>query len=164
MSALILPWRAPRPGPARRWRDWLRLLPFQRYDIGLCDCGCTRPTCYPCALPATNLHATLVDTGGACAGTYGPFLLTYAVAGTVQTWTSTTFVFGCGTVSRKFTLGCIAGSCSWMTDTFGIGATPGWDHPTGCRSATNQYAVTSFSCSPLSITWTFGVFQWTVTP
>lgn len=173
MSALILPDRRlalPGIGP-RRWSDWLRVLPFQKWDVGGCDCHCGT-SCTgagaPCTLPAANLTVTKT-TGGVCTPDPDTYTLLY---GGNCTWNSACQTETCSGIPAYTTLimgivgGCFYfGSIQWgnpgCTGTQSLNA---YQNPAGCYSASGPMTLHSSSCSPLQLVFKNGGFTWTVTP
>lgn len=187
MSALVLPDRrialpGRRPGPAealRRWLDRL-ILPFQKWDVGGCDCncssGCTNAkTPGGCTLPATNLTVSRA-TGGIC--TPDPQSVTLLYAGGCA-WNSACFNATCSGVPLGFKLymgvlgtGCFyLGIASYSSGCTGTPAYSTYQNPAGCANGTvfpggtsSTGTLQSVSCSPLNIAIKIGSSTFTVTP
>lgn len=138
---------------------------FSVYDVGGCGCA----GCYPCPLPPTDLTGTWVVPAGPNAGTYTP-TLTYSTAGSLHRYDGGFTLPSGATVSIE--LGCNPSTpCSFLaisvdTDTSSLPG--GWDHPAGCGGVAGPLVVTlsTWTCSPLSITWlvSFNSSTLTITP
>lgn len=141
------------------------------FDVGGCNC----PSCYPCALPATNLTASVSMligcVGGGVCSQFGPSTgsgtLTYSAISGGSQWTGAISLTG--GIIGPFTpiIQCLNTGCTSLEITYTVARANGtncsilpgtglgyWSNPAGCyTNSGGAWSLSSFTCSPLSVAW-----------
>lgn len=137
---------------------------FNRWQIGGCGCDCG--SCYPCALPAADLHASLsITLSGTVYNGSGTLPYTFNFANNHCQWDANPAApgpinlgtFGGNPLTASVYIDC-GSTCTGYTVYIWEGGNEAYaycyEHPTNCEGCpAGGYAMTlgAYTCSPLNI-------------